>query len=443
MTIGVALPYILLALLALLCCVSPVWPMVALVALAVIVLSLRQPDLWLAIAFAAGILPQSVFGGSVPTLVAFSDLIAALMFLPLLPSVALRQIRPSIGPIAIPVACFLIVSLVASLVNWRGNEAVTQLARMAEFAFLVPVLFVAFLTTPSKMERCFNLLLVADALLGVAAIVGFAAGARNGLYILGMHKNAIGPSLGCGVVVGLTYLRSPDLSDRCRKWVLAAFSLSLIGTILSLSRGAWMATAAACLLVLALRRDFRGLLVMVGLAVPIFIACWSVLPADSVQYAGDISLGAHTMRFRLDNQAYALDLWREHPILGNGVGLTKEFNSENVYVQTLAESGVVGLVAFVGLLVSFYVLAIRLAGMVSEHSLWPTNIGRVLLCCVGVFTIPTVQGFVDSYWRRGVTFLAWSAAGMCVSLLIGLARQENDLPPILGFAARERINRAI
>lgn len=75
MTIGAALPYILLALLALLCCVSPVWPMVALVALAVVFLSLRQPDLWLAIAFAAGILPQSVFGGSVPTLVAFSDLI--------------------------------------------------------------------------------------------------------------------------------------------------------------------------------------------------------------------------------------------------------------------------------------------------------------------------------------------------------------------------------
>jgi O-antigen ligase len=412
-------------------------------AFAVVILSMRQPDLWLAIAFAAGILPQSVFGDHLPTLVAFSDLIAVLMLLPLLPSVALRRIRPSLGPIAVSVACFLLVSLITSLVNWRGNEAVTQLTRMAEFAFLVPVLFVAFLTTPSKMERCFNLLLIADAVLGVAAIVGFAAGARNGLYILGMHKNAIGPSLGCGVVAGLTYLRSPDLSPRIKKWVLTAFSLSLIGTILSLSRGAWMATAAACLLVLALRRDFRGLLVMVGLAAPIFIACWSVLPADSVQYAGDISLQAHTMQFRLDHQAYALDLWREHPILGNGVGLTKEFNSENVYVQTLAESGVAGLIAFVGLLISFYVLAIRLAGMVSERSLWSANIGRVLLCCVGVFTIPTVQGFVDAYWRRGVTFLAWAAAGMCVSLLVALARRENNPPSTPRLAAKERIKRAV
>ena len=99
---------------------------------------------------------------------------------------------------------------------------------------------------------------------------------------------------------------------------------------------------------------------MAALAVPIFIVCWSVLPSDSAEYAGNLSLHANTMQIRLDHQAAALDLWKAHPLLGTGVGLRKEADPENVYVLTLAEMGALGLAGFLFLLGSIYALIYRM-----------------------------------------------------------------------------------
>jgi len=419
---GAAVPLALLALCAALYFVSPILALAGAIGALVFLLAYRKPTHWLAVAFAAGILPQSLLGDSSSVFVAFSDVMAALMIVVLVFYAAVGRSRPTLGPLKLPLLLFLSVVLLASLANWRGSDAVVSLGRYVEFTLCTTLIFAAFIKTPVEMERCFLLLLVTETLLGLAAVIGFAAGARSGLYILGMHKNAIGPSLACGV--GLVYLRSTDIAPRFKPWILGAFALSLIGTILSLSRGAWTAATVACLLVLALRRDLRGVGVMAALAVPIFIVCWSVLPSDSAEYAGNLSLHAGTMQIRLDHQAAALDLWKAHPFLGTGVGLRKEADPENVYVLTLAEMGAVGLAAFLFLLGSVYALLWRLCRSLSPRALGSSQVGRILLCCVGVFTVPTVHGAVDAYWRRGVVFLAWAAAGLCVSLFLHLKRQK-------------------
>jgi len=63
--------------------------------------------------------------------------------------------------------------------------------------------------------------------------------------------------------------------------------------------------------------------------------------------------------------------------------------------------------------------------MVTAQNLWNTPAGRILLCCAGVFTVPTVHGAIDVYWRRGVVFLAWAAAGLCIALFLNLKRRNN------------------
>ncbi len=434
---GIFVPAALLALCAALYFVSPMLAVAAAAGSLIFLLAYRKPTQWLAVAFAAGILPQSLLGDSSSVFVCFSDVMAALMVVVLLVYAVQGRLRPTLGPLRLPLLVFLAVILLASAGNWRGQDAVVSLGRYVEFTLCTTLIFAAFIKTPTEMERCFLLLLVTEALLGLAAVIGFAAGAKNGLYILGMHKNAIGPSLACGVVVGLVYLRSSDIAARFRPWIIAAFVLSLMGTILSLSRGAWTATVVACLLVLALRRDLRGVAVMAALAVPIFAVCWSMLPSDSAEYAGNLSLHANTMQVRLDHQAAALDLWKAHPFLGTGIGLRKEADPENVYVLTLAEMGVVGMAAFLFLLGSVYSLLLRLCRSLPQRALRSSQTGRILLCCAGVFTVPTVHGAVDAYWRRGVVFLAWAAAGLCVSLFLYLKRQKTaPEPPVKGLATR-------
>ncbi len=420
---GAAVPALLLLACAGLYFVSPMLALALAGGSLVMLFAFRQPALWLAIAFAAGILPQSLLGDSSSVFVAFSDVMALLMMVVLVFYALARRVHPTLAALKLPLFVFLSAAALSAACNWRGADAVVQYGRMIEFTLFTTLIFAAFLRTTAEMERCFVLLLIAEFGLGLAATLGFAAGARNGLYILGMHKNAIGPSLACGVVVGLVYLRSPDVARRWKPYILTAFVFALIGTILSLSRGAWTAAAVACLLVLALRRDVRGLGIMAALAVPIFAVCWSLLPSDSAQYAGNLSLGAHTMQIRLDHQAQALDLWRAHPILGDGVGLAKLMNPENVYIQSLAETGVVGLAAFLFLLGSIYAFVFRVHRLVTAQGLWNTPAGRILLCCAGVFTVPTVHGAIDVYWRRGVVFLAWAAAGLAVALYLHLKRR--------------------
>ena len=426
---GAVIPLLLLLFCAGLYFVSPILALAAAAGILVLLLAFQKPTLWLAVAFAAGILPQSLLGDSSSVFVAFSDVMAAVLLIVLVLYAAAGRVRPTFATLKVPLALFLGVIALASVANWRGQDAIVSLGRYVEFTLVTTLIFAAFIRTPAEIERCFVLLLAAEFCLGLAAMVGFAAGARSGLYILGMHKNAIGPSLACGVVAGLVYLRSPGIAPKYRPWILASFTLSLIGTILSLSRGAWTAAVVSCLLILALRRDFRGLAITAALAVPIFAICWSVLPNDSAEYAGDISLHAHTMQVRLDHQAAALDLWKQHPFLGTGVGLRKEADPENVYVLTLAEMGVVGLAAFLFLLGSVYALVGRVHRLITQKGLWHTSAGRLLLCCAGVFTVPTVHGAVDAYWRRGVVFLAWASAGLCISLYLSLRRQTVPAPP--------------
>jgi O-antigen ligase len=423
---AIIVPLIVLGIIVGLCAINPLIALAVALLMIVLMLAFRKPDVWLAIAFGTGILPQSVFGDDASVFVAFSDVMALIMLLVLLPMLALRRIHVTVGPYKVALLSFLGVSFFASLAHWTGTGAIVQLGRMVEFTTVTTMLFMAFIRNPRQMDLCFTLLLILDACLGIAAIVGFAAGARNGLYILGMHKNAIGPSLACGAVVGFVYLRSPDVRISLKKWILCAFVLCLGGAILSLSRGAWMATLGGCLLVLALRRDLKGLLVAAALAVPIFVICWSVLPEDSAKYAGNMTVDSYTVKLRLQRQADMIEMWKQSPIIGNGVGLVKIENPENVYVQSLAETGVVGLASFLLLLGSVYALVIKVSRLLTEGDLWASRSGRMLLCCAGVFTVPTIHAAIDVYWRRGVVFLAWASAGMCISLYLYLRKQANE-----------------
>ncbi|HEY3329596.1 MAG TPA: O-antigen ligase family protein [Capsulimonadaceae bacterium] len=434
-------PLILLALIVILAAINPLFAVVAGVIVIATVLVLRKPTEWLAITFAAGLLPQSVLGGESALSISLSDCLALLLLLIFAISAAMRKVRPNMGPIFLPILLFIAACALSSIANWRGNGTIVQVIRIVEFTFVLPIIYSAFVRTPAQVDRCFGMMLVLVTFLGMIGILGFASGSTHGLFLLGMHKNAFGPLLAVGAVVSLAYIRSQDLTERQKRWLIATCLICSMATVFSLSRGAWMGAIGGFLVILSMRRDWKGVFLLLGIAIPIVAACWSLLPKESAEYAGDISLHAHTMQFRLDKQENILQLWQSSPWLGIGVGYIKTENPENVYVQTLGETGIIGTIAFVIMLASVYVFMAKTYRLAMNKATRSLVTARLTLACAGVFTIPIVQGIVDAYWRRGVVFLSWAAVGMALSLYAYMRQSQSVKQPTVSRPERYAIRR--
>jgi hypothetical protein len=101
----------------------------------------------------------------------------------------------------------------------------------------------------------------------------------------------------------------------------------------------------------------------------------------------------------------------ENPMLGAGVGLRKNYDATNVVWSTLAETGVLGLLAFAWIHVVFFRLCWR-----SRRLLHPSD-PRFSLLSLGcaLMTCKILHGMVDQYWGRGSITLAWGAVGMTLA----------------------------
>lgn len=175
----------------------------------------------------------------------------------------------------------------------------------------------------------------------------------------------------------------------------------LLGTafVLTYSRGGWLSLAAAMPLLLVLLRPRRWAVVglrllaigvLVGGAVVVLTGVvvqgprrgevGFVMRAASVADSGDLSI-----RGRLEFWRAALAIFRDHPLAGTGAGTFGVMHTayqrdprfyareaHSLYVQTMAELGVLGVIVLAALLVSTAVVsrrALRAAQQPEEYSL--------------------------------------------------------------------------
>jgi O-antigen ligase len=150
------------------------------------------------------------------------------------------------------------------------------------------------------------------------------------------------------------------------KWLLMTVAM-LVGLLLTFTFGAWLALAAtvACFaLLLDKKRFWKPMLVaMLVLALVVSVLVYGPL-RPSVE-AKALGTGVGSLSFdvvaRLDSWLFALQVWRSHPLLGVGVGSFEQLEyanesihsewvqigstPQNAYLYLLADSGVIGLVA--------------------------------------------------------------------------------------------------
>ena len=372
--------------------------------------------------FAAMPFQQSLFGGESASSanVSLVDVIAALLFVALLFSLPGRGTF-RIGPVAIPIFIYIGILCASSLANWEGFTTAISLARMLMATLVAVLIFANFPTAFRLAHRGFAIFLMALDVLAFFTVAAFAqGGVEASMYTLGINKNSLGPTFGCGIVVCMSYLLTEQPRGRRAKFLRSSLALCTIGCFLSLSRGAWIATAVAYLTVLILAKNKRAFWNSLLLMIPLIAILWRFLPTEAANYASNISASSYTIQARFETINIVLSAFRSSPLIGVGIGLRKFAEPHNVLILTLGESGIIGLLGFLGMFgAGFYTFL--LAWRKTRDNLANR---QLVLIGIAILLLSLVHGCMDVYWRRGIGFLGWASVGLAVQILSqsGVAR---------------------
>lgn len=233
---------------------------------------------------------------------------------------------------------------------------------------------------------------------GLSIASGFATTAT----VFGFQKNFVGSMMLAALVVSHLAPASTGLS---RHQLAVAKGLCVAGLLGSQSRGAIVALLVALVVATLRSRDVRRrsaplFVVLIPLALFAFFSIRSQVeqPADTTS--------SLTERARFREQG--LEAWRESPILGQGMRFFEQgelaLNSDphNVVVASLSETGVVGLVALIGLLA------------VTVRVMWRLRTA-LALAALAVVVARFTHGLFDVYWVAGSQALPWMIVGMALA----------------------------
>lgn len=366
--------------------------------------ALKRPALALAFIYATAPFVSDLSGGGS---VKFS--IAELSLLVITPifvrQCAIKDKWPSLGPLAIPLILWFAISLFSSLLNWRGHDALLSIIQMALYLILAVGVFSSFLEQEEDLE------LPLLCLVGVCVFLATLVVITRSGFVLGLQKNLVGGVLSCGVIIAVELWFAAN--DRKRQWLLAgALAIITVGLILSLSRGAWLSTLCGITLIAFMRRQFALLLRGAILLVPLVAIAWNFLPKQSQEYATGFGGERYNIKLRYESIDIAKNYYTESPIYGNGVGLRKEYDATNLALLTLAETGILGLLALLFLHFSFFHMI-----WTAQQRLQRSDKLYSLLAIGGALVLGKfAHGMVDHYWSRGIMLIVWAGAGMAIAV---------------------------
>lgn len=363
----------------------------------------RFPGVALALIFALGPFQSDIGGGLGGVRFSVSE-VNIVLALPLLVGVFLQGEKQfKLWPFFWPCVLYFAVCLASGLVQWRGSAALTSLFQMLLFMFVVIAVFAYLARRPEDM------LLALWSSLGVATFLAIMLVITRSQYVLGLHKNGVGSSISCAFLVALELYFHYQSRRSWHKWAIIGAAVVLTaGLLISLSRGAWLGALGGVLLIVAMRRQF-GLLLRIALAmVPIVALAWNLLPQDSREYATSFDAKRGNISQRFLNNDLALAEWQKSPILGDGVGIRKQYDATQLVLFTLAETGILGLASFALALAVFFAMVWR-----TQKTLERDSLAYSLLAIGGSLMLSRLlHGMVDHYWTRGPTVMGWAAAGM-------------------------------
>ena len=298
-------------------------------------------------------------------------------------------------PFALALTAFALATVTATDVA----ASIVGFLRYSELFVLVPV------AVAMSLRDRFDVRLVAGAIVAVTVAEGAVGGYQylsgTGATYGGEYVRAVGTFgpdqvLALGALIGygllVTLALGLALTGRARVALLTAAGLLVLPLGLTLSRGAWIATACSVLvlLVIASWRVAVGLIAVATLGVAVLMlgpAAGGAVTERVTSIGSSASAPDQSVKDRYALWRAAAGIWADHPVLGVGLkdfaeyrdsyasvelsagsdvgdpasGVSREplLSAHNQYLMVLSEQGTVGILAFGGLLVALAVGSVR------------------------------------------------------------------------------------
>ena len=330
-----------------------------------------------------------------------------LLSISMLGKLFLTQRLLSIGILAIPVALYLAIAAISSVQGGVVYADIVALLQTAIFCFLCPLLAVNAMLTPKQYRSLLVSYAIACLLLGALQL---SVGVGN--MVFGINKNNMGQNLATGLVVWIC-LWMDSVRGWWSRFIVPFMLVTLLGLFVTLSRGAWVGAVVGLIVIAILNRRFVFLARVLVLAVPVIALMWIYLPDDSKEYAvGLDSKLNRNIAARFYSRDVALAAFKQNPVIGVGVSLRKQMDATNLIFVTLGESGILGLLAFFTIQVTYIVLVVQLLKSV------PRTDPRFFLLVASptLMAVRLAHGQFDHYWVRGATTMAWVSVGVVLSI---------------------------
>lgn len=330
---------------------------------------------------------------------------------------ALLTGRPRLMPVVLPIAAYLLICVLSSAIYFRGNAAAVSFVQMLVYLVLATATFSAY---GGKARPVITALVALVGASTVLALIMLVAGQRG--YLFGIHKNSIGATTATSLVIAVElYFRSKVAKENVwtKRWLVVVLVLAA-GLFLSFSRGAWASAVIAIIIIAVLRRRWR-LLVQVGAAIiPIALIGYFFVSDQLQQYiVGSVDTSTHSFQTRRHNADIAMSYFQQSPLIGSGLGLRKQNDATNIVLFTIAETGVLGLAAFVSIHVVAIYTVMKKRVRVDVRSPGFTVLVLAAALLLGRFA----HGLVDHYWSRGAITAVWALVGAALTIQ-GFSKQQ-------------------
>lgn len=365
----------------------------------------------------AGIIAVTPFvqdlGGGLPVKFSLAEIHLLLAFIVYLVKGVLTRSIKFLGPLTVPVTVYLVVLTWTSLRSGLEQEDIKALVQTFVTCGVTVAVFANMISDPESMVRSFIWLPIFCIPIAVLEII---TGQFN---VFGLHKNSIGGSLAAGVIIlaNLWYSQVNFTGKRHLIWLLLVLGG---GLLISLSRGAWIGVIIGLTVSGFLWGRITLVIRTLLVAIPVLLVLWFLLPSEKREYATGFQVDRYNIKMRMKTQENLQEIVTKEPFFGVGIGLRKQVDATNFVLVALAESGVIGLVAMIGLFGTIVRVGFIVCRSDAKQSL--------ILCgslAVGLLACKVGHGMVDHFWGRGNGTVVWASIG--VLLAAEQRRRRNSL----------------
>jgi O-antigen ligase len=298
----------------------------------------------------------------------------------------------------------------------------------------LPLIIFSWATSDNRIKLLSYTVLVTGTLVSIVAIISFLADYSKTLVFTPAsaplsRTNDLGAYMLLIFPLALSSFLYEDKSPIEKVLYAMASILSFITIVLTFSRGIWLSTLIALILIFILgRKILKKNLLYIGFvtilsAIPVILK-WESIVNRLLSLQNIFSTAENSIEWRKSLLRGSIKIFSDHPVIGTGLNsfpfiysLYQEragyysINPHNYYLQLLTETGVVGFITFVVFSLSILYMSFK-AFANSENIFKGISLGLL----VGIIS-SLIHISVDIDWSvSAIPILFWTQVGLLISI---------------------------